>query len=536
MTTADENLGHRDDHVSLDGVSLTLGDGTRVTRAAKPLGTGGQGSVWRLNERADLAAKIYDRVPDGAQLRRLTAMLRADPLAGERLAPGQPPMLVWPVDLIEAGGSPVGYGMPYLDPAAHTQLSGLLQKGVRLRRFGGRAHWKFLLAVASNLAYMTAELHQQGFVVGDLSSANAVVDRNGFVTFLDCDSFAFTDTLTGESFGCEVFTDDYASPERQRGEPPTRQADDFALAVLVYQLLTGGNHPFDGAPLYGAAEATRKDNIASGTSFLVEPGRVKVPAQLLAPEVLPPRLVELARRTFGPGMRDPRRRPSSAVWLDALDEARDAVVQCANVPEHHYGGHLTACPWCGRRSAGQPDPFVAGPGRNSGAGGAAGASAGTKDSASVPLGSVPRPGRSPGSGTASGSGTPPSSGTRAGSGTRAASGTRAGSGTSAGAGASGASRASGAAAGPSAGAPTAGAAPSGGSAGTSVPPPPSGTSPTAPHPPGTAPSGDEPAATPATKPLTNGEIALGCVALLILVGIVAAVIWGVVALVQALWP
>ncbi|MCZ0981414.1 hypothetical protein O1L60_27390 [Streptomyces diastatochromogenes] len=214
MTTADEN---RDDHVSLDGVSLALGDGTRVTRAAKPLGTGGQGSVWRLNERDDLAAKIYNRVPDGAQLRRLTAMLRADPLAGERLAPGQPPMLVWPVDLIEAGGSPVGYGMPYLDPAAHTQLSGLLQKPVRLRRFGGRAHWKFLLAVASNLAYMTAELHQQGFVVGDLSSANAVVDRNGFVTFLDCDSFAFTDTLTGESFGCEVFTDDYASPERQRG-------------------------------------------------------------------------------------------------------------------------------------------------------------------------------------------------------------------------------------------------------------------------------------------------------------------------------
>ncbi|MFF9848462.1 hypothetical protein [Streptomyces litmocidini] len=521
MTTADENRGHRDDHVSLDGVSLALGDGTRVTRAAKPLGTGGQGSVWRLNERADLAAKIYNRVPDGAQLRRLTAMLRADPLAGERLAPGQPPMLVWPVDLIEAGGSPVGYGMPYLDPAAHTQLSGLLQKPVRLRRFEGRAHWKFLLAVASNLAYMTAELHQQGFVVGDLSSANAVVDRNGFVTFLDCDSFAFTDALTGESFGCEVFTDDYASPERQRGEPPTRQADDFALAVLVYQLLTGGNHPFDGAPLYGAPEATRKDNIASGTSFLVEPGRVRTPAQLLAPEVLPPRLVELARRTFGPGMRDPRRRPSSAVWLDALDEARDAVVQCGDVPDHHhYGGHLTACPWCGRRSAGQPDPFVAGPGRSSGAGGAAGASAGAKESASVPHGSVPRPGPPPGSGAPAGAGAPGTPRT-----SRTASTSRT----------TGTSRASGASAGPAASVPTAGPAPSGGSAGASVPPPRPGTPPTATNPYSAASSGDEPA-TPATKPLSRGETALGCVALLVLVGIVGAVIWGVIALVQAVWP
>ncbi|MYV65348.1 hypothetical protein GT043_05175, partial [Streptomyces sp. SID2131] len=214
------------------GPALVLGDGTRVTRGAKPLGTGGQGRVWGIEERADLAAKIYDRSPEPAQLRRLAAMLRADPLAGERLAPGQPPMLVWPVVLVEAGGRPVGYGMPYLDPAAHTPLSGLLQKQVRLRRFNGRAHWKFLLGVATNLAYMTAELHQQRFVVGDLSSANAVVDTNGYVTFLDCDSFAFTDSLTGESFGCDVFTDDYASPERQRGEQPTRQSDDFALAVL----------------------------------------------------------------------------------------------------------------------------------------------------------------------------------------------------------------------------------------------------------------------------------------------------------------
>ncbi|KQX47502.1 MULTISPECIES: hypothetical protein [unclassified Streptomyces] len=522
MTTADENRGHRDDHLSLDGLSLALGDGTRVTRVAKPLGTGGQGSVWRLNERADLAAKIYNRTPDGAQLRRLTAMLRADPLAGERLAPGQPPMLVWPVDTIEAGGSPIGYGMPYLDPAAHTQLSGLLQKPVRLRRFEGRAHWKFLLAVASNLAYMTAELHQQGFVVGDLSSANAVVDRNGFVTFLDCDSFAFTDALTGESFGCEVFTDDYASPERQRGEPPTRHADDFALAVLVYQLITGGNHPFDGAPLYGAAEATRKDNIMSGTSFLVEPDRVRVPAQLLPPEVLPPRLVELARRTFGPGIRDPRRRPSSAVWLDALDDARESVVQCADAADHHYAGHLTACPWCGRRSAGQPDPFVAGPGRSTGAGAPAGASAGTKDSVFVPLGSVPRPAAPSGSGAPAGPGTPSGASARPG-----ASGTPRTSGTS---------RTSGPSAGPSTSAPPGGTAPPGGGSKASVPPPRTATPQTGSNPPGPVPQGVEPAAVPETKPLTKGEIALGCAALLILGGIVAALIWGVYALVQTIWP
>ncbi|MEV6330994.1 hypothetical protein [Streptomyces sp. NPDC051909] len=345
-----------------DAVELTLGDGTRISRTGKPLGTGGQGSVWAFAERADLAGKIYNRPPDAAQLRRLAAMLRADPLAGERLAAGQPPMLVWPVQLIESAGRPVGYGMPILDPAAHVRLSGLLQKNVRRSQYRGRAHWGFLLGVASNLAYMTAELHQRGYVVGDLSSANAVVDPRGYVTLLDCDSFAFTDPLTGEFFGSDVFTDDYAGPERHRGGPPTRHSDDFALAVLVYQLLTSGNHPYDGSPRVGQAESTRRDNVLAGNSFLVHPDRVRVPRRQLPVETLPPEVLRLARQTFGPGWREPARRPSSAAWLEALDEAKESVVVCGAVPEHHYGGHLRACPWCAHAAKGHPDPFTGGGG------------------------------------------------------------------------------------------------------------------------------------------------------------------------------
>ncbi|MFD9135719.1 hypothetical protein ACFVZA_25380 [Streptomyces bottropensis] len=266
-----------------DTAELTLGDGTPVTREGQPLGEGGYGDVWALRERPDLAAKIYKRAPGEEQLRRLTAMLRAAPLAEEELQPDQPPLLAWPTDLVESGGRPVGYGMPRLEPSAQTPLKGLLQKQVRLR-LDGATDWKFLVGVAANLAYMTARLHVEGFVVGDLSSANAVADRSGYITLLDCDSFAFRDALTNEEFGSDAFTDDYACPERYDGTEPTRHSDDFALAVLVYQLVTAGNHPFDGAPKYGAEESTRKDNILSGTSFLVHPDRVVVPAQLLSAE------------------------------------------------------------------------------------------------------------------------------------------------------------------------------------------------------------------------------------------------------------
>ncbi|MFD7975843.1 hypothetical protein [Streptomyces sp. NPDC059071] len=530
--TPDDPSDDGDDPVA-DHADLTLGDGTRISRRGRPLGTGGQGSVWAFAERADLAGKIYNRPPDAAQLRRLTAMLRADPLAGERLALGQPPMLVWPVQLIQAGGRPVGYGMPFLDPAEHVQLSGLLQKRERLRRYEGRAHWRFLLGVASNLAYMTAQLHQRSFVVGDLSSANAVADQRGYVTLLDCDSFAFTDPLTGEFFGSDVFTDDCAGPERHSGGPPTRHSDDFALAVLVYQLLTAGNHPYDGTPLQGPGESTRKDNILAGSSFLVHPDRVRVPGRQLPPGMLPPEVVRLARQAFGPGWREPARRPSSAEWLQALDDAKESVVECRAVPDHHYGGHLTSCPWCAHAANGHHDPFVPGP---AGAG-RGGRGAGTSRTASA---------------SASASSSAPSSASPSSSGPASASASRSAS-ASAPASASvpppGSSAppppppsASGASSKPSHKAShKASAKPSAKPTANTTKPPKTAPSQTTTgsstaKPAGTASAGSSKAAAAQEKPppLTKADIALGVAFLAVALGAVVGVIWGVVALIRAL--
>ncbi|MYU21846.1 hypothetical protein [Streptomyces sp. SID8352] len=512
-----------------DTTDLAFGDGTRVLREQRPLGQGGQGSVWGVSDRDDLVVKIYDRSPDDAQLRRLAAMLRARPLEREHLLPDQPPLLVWPTSLVEAGGRPVGYGMPRL-PSSHIPLTGLLQKQVRLRRFEGQAHWRFLLGVAANLAYMTAGLHAEGFVVGDLSSTNAVADQRGFITLLDCDSFAFRDALTGEDFGCDVFTDDYAGPERHAGEQPTAHSDDFALAVLVYQLLTGGNHPFDGAPKYGTEESTRKDNILAGTSFLLHPDRVVTPAQLLPPEVVPPQLLRLARQAFGPGLRNPERRPRSTAWLDALDEARARVLQCPAVPVHWYGGHLTACPWCRRQADRQSDPFTALGGRVPGQGSAAwsaratpsaqaSASASAGASASAPAGaSASAAAGAPGSSGAPGAGAAPGTSAAGASGGPAPSG---GTGTTAPSG------------GPSASGPSGTGTPPHATGG---PTPPGPASPTAPEP-GAGTVGPEPE--PGADGAAHAEEPVGvgatCAGLLILVGLLALLVWGIVTAVRAVF-
>jgi DNA-binding helix-hairpin-helix protein with protein kinase domain len=230
----------------------------------------------------------------------------------------------------------------------HVQVVGLFTRSLRVRLFPGRGDWKFLLGVSWNLAFMTARMHHEKLVIGDFSSNNVVVDRDGFITFLDCDSIAFTDSATGEYFPCLMHTADYSAPERHKGGPATPDSDNFALAVLIYQLLTGGNHPFGGVPHESDSDATVRDNIAASMSYVVRPERVVVPRTVIDPLVLPPELLKLARSAFGAGVENPPARPTAQDWLQALDQERSRVQVCVNRPLHTYGSHLTACPWCDR--------------------------------------------------------------------------------------------------------------------------------------------------------------------------------------------
>jgi len=241
----------------------------------------------------------------------------------------------------------------------HVQLIGLFTRAQRLKLFPDRAAWRFLLGVSWNLAFMTARMHYDNLVIGDFSSSNVVVDGHGFITFLDCDSIAFTDPVTGELFPCLMHTTDYSSPERQAGGPATRATDDDALAVLVYQLLTAGNHPFGGVPHDSASESTVKDNIAASCSYVVRPEHVVVPKNVIDPGVLPPALLDLARRAFGPGTAEPAARPTAEEWLGALEHERSRTQTCTARPLHKYGSHLTGCPWCEQIARTGHDPFNA---------------------------------------------------------------------------------------------------------------------------------------------------------------------------------
>ncbi|BBC33326.1 uncharacterized protein SGFS_046200 [Streptomyces graminofaciens] len=333
-------------------------DGKRVTLAELPLKGGGQAAVFPVEGDPGIVVKIYRETPGDDQERRLARMLTMSPLAARPTDANQPPELAWPTAIArDENGRFIGYAMRRFGEPQHVQLVGLFTRVQRLKLFPDRADWRFLLGVAWNLAFMTARMHYDNLVIGDFSSSNVVVDANGFVTFLDCDSIAFTDPVTGELFPCLMHTTDYSSPERQSGSAASRQSDDFALAILVYQLLTAGNHPFGGVPHESPSESTVKDNIASSISYVVRPEMVVIPRGTVDPSVLPPELLTLAKAAFGPGVQAPAARPPAEAWLRALDKERGQVRVCPVRPLHTFGSHLPTCPWCTRAAVTGHDVF-----------------------------------------------------------------------------------------------------------------------------------------------------------------------------------
>ncbi|MGX1885735.1 hypothetical protein [Streptomyces sp. NPDC055287] len=336
-------------------------DGRPVVLLDPPLGSGLEAAVHPVEGADDLVVKVYHQ-PDAAREDRLRKMLALNPLAGRPVIGGQPPELAWPVGLVHGtDGGFLGYGMGRFAGPEHIQLMGLFSREQRLLRFPAEADWRFLLGICWNLAFMTARLHHEGMVIGDFSAKNVVVDQRGFATFLDCDSIGFTTTGPREEFPATLHTPDYAAPERLLGAPGSAPSDDFALAVLVYQLLTAGYHPFGGVPRDSEDDVQISDNISASRSFVVRPESVLLPRGVLDPTVLPPAVLTLARQAFGPGLGDTAQRPTSRQWLAALEESRadGAITICPRRPRHAHGAHLTRCPWCDRADATGHDAFNA---------------------------------------------------------------------------------------------------------------------------------------------------------------------------------
>jgi serine/threonine protein kinase len=103
--------------------------------------------------------------------------------------------------------------------------------------------FRILTQCAEALAYA----HEHGIVHGDLKPSNVFVSRDGSVRLFDFGSAPDLDEAAADPSVTQRFaaTPPYASPETLEGKGVEPRDDLFSLGCLAYELLAGGQHPFD---------------------------------------------------------------------------------------------------------------------------------------------------------------------------------------------------------------------------------------------------------------------------------------------------
>jgi eukaryotic-like serine/threonine-protein kinase len=341
-------------------------DEGRTLDLGSRLDEGGEGVVYDVPG-TELVAKLLIKPATANVADKLASLIQRSPSPRmARLLAGQPRRVAWPVTTVRlvsrrpAAEQVRGYLMPDMR-RWYRPLNYLLRPGLRADEFPD-ARWDTSLAAAASLAGLVAEVHTAGYVIGDLKPENLWADETGNVGISDVDSFQFTGARG--MFPCRAQTPDYAAPECIIAPDalPDSAADDFVLAVLIYQLLMDGLHPFHGIPADGTRYVSIDDNIVHGRAALVHPESVRPVPGAPPFSALPRRLRRLFACCFGEAGRAGRKeRPAAIDWSGALAAERTAgrLRTCHIDPRHLYTAERPWCPWCdatrARRRPADPD-------------------------------------------------------------------------------------------------------------------------------------------------------------------------------------
>src|SRR5262249_9105875 len=317
---------------------------SEIVRLGRRIGIGAEGEVHEIQDRSDLVAKIYHQPPPPEKAEKLVALSR---LGNERLFN----LSAWPVDVLRDApdGAVAGFIMKKISQAE--EVHALHSPKSRLQKFP-EASWAFLIYVAANIARAVAAIHEHGFVIGDLNPKNILVARKATVYLLDVDSFQVS--ADGKTYRCDGGFPEYTPPELQgvafRKVDRAQEHDGFGLAIVIFQLLFMGRHPFSGNCL-GAGEMTleraiREFRFAYGADAEVR--KMRQPPGTLALDSMPPPLVDMFRRAFLT-----TDRPQPREWIEPLDALAKALKKCVLHSGHYYFQRLSDCPWCGIESRAQ---------------------------------------------------------------------------------------------------------------------------------------------------------------------------------------
>lgn len=304
---------------------------------ARRIGKGGEGEVYVLANNPDLAVKVYTIKDLKKRQAKILAMIK-NGLAENTKLVAFPKAVASKKD-----GSFAGFVMRLV--ADHKPLFELYSPGARKQNFP-KADYRFLVRAASNIAIAVAQIHKSGCVIGDINHSGILVSSAAVAAFIDADSFQISEG--GLNHPCLVGVPEYTPPELQ-GQSlgkivRSSDHDAFGLAVVMFQLLFMGRHPFIGS--YGNGDMALDKAIKEhrfAYSLNRDVGMVPPPGASTLRDVPKP-LAGFFERAFAAERTKPR--PTAVQWAEALQKSENELIECVSNQLHYYYRSAPHCPWC----------------------------------------------------------------------------------------------------------------------------------------------------------------------------------------------
>jgi DNA-binding helix-hairpin-helix protein with protein kinase domain len=305
-------------------------------RLSTRIGKGAEGEVYALDGVSDQVVKLYTVADLQSREAKINKMI-ADKLAQTA------PLIAFPIALVRnKSGKFAGFTMAKV--SGHQPLHELYAPGVRKAAFP-RADYRFLVRAAANIARAIGAAHNAECVIGDINHSGLLISTQATATLIDADSFQIIEGAIRHA--CKVGTPEYTPPELQGksldGVLRTRNHDAFGLAIVIFQLLWMGRHPFSGR--YSSGEIPMEKAITE-FRFAYSSRSVGMQPPPATPTLkdFPPAIAAAFEQAFGP--QGCVERPTAKHWISLLKELEDALQKCTNNSLHHYAPQASECPWC----------------------------------------------------------------------------------------------------------------------------------------------------------------------------------------------
>lgn len=308
---------------------------------SQEIGSGGEGIIYNVSSEVNVVAKIYREQLTREKQEKLREMVRSGNEDLRKIS-------AWPVKTLHKSisGEINGFLMPKVQN--YSPIHDLYGPASRKQKFPN-ADWAFLIHTAMNVASAFGRIHYYGHVIGDVNQNNIMVaKKDATIILIDCDSFQISSAKN--KYICEVGVPDYTPPELQGHSlrlERTQNHDNFGLAVIIFQLLLMGRHPFDGVPLKGEmlekGEAIKKFQFSFGENAHLK--NVSPPPNCPTLKIIPDFISELFERAFSDASMV-QMRPTAKEWYTNLDKFKIQLKECSIDDVHKYYQGLHSCPWC----------------------------------------------------------------------------------------------------------------------------------------------------------------------------------------------